>query len=80
MLMENSSTVFEQSPYKPLLPLVDRKGSVMIRLRRRMASRRLWCIFVKQGTVKRCVVALLVLSVVSIFCYTHYLVTTSFSR
>ncbi|GFG34914.1 hypothetical protein Cfor_04122 [Coptotermes formosanus] len=80
MLMENSSTVVEPSLYKPLLPVVDRKGSVMIRLRRRMASRRLWCILVKQGTVKRCVVVLLVLSVISIFCYTHYLVTTSFSR
>lgn len=79
MLMDNS-TVVDSSPYKPLLPVVDRKGSVMIRLRRRMASRRLWCILVKQGTAKRCVVVLLVLSVISIFCYTHYLVSTSFSR
>lgn len=78
MLMENS-TVVDSSPYKPLLPVVDRKGSVMIRLRRRMASRRLWCILVKQGTVKRCVVVLLILSIISIFCYTRYLVSTSFS-
>jgi hypothetical protein len=78
MLMEDSSVV-EPSPYKPLLPVVDRKGSVMIRLRRRMASRRLWCILVKQGTVKRCVGVLLAVSVVSIFFYTHYLVST-FSR
>jgi len=78
MLIKNS-TVVESSPCKPLLPVVDRKGSVMIRLRRRMASRRLWRILVKQGTVKRCVVVLLVLSVISIFCYTHYLVSASFS-
>lgn len=65
----------EPSPYKPLLPVVDRKGSVMIRLRRRMASRRLWCILVKQGTVKRCVVVLLFVSVISVF-FTQYLVST----
>ena len=75
-----NSTVVESSPFKPLLPVVDRKGSVMIRLRRRMASRSLWRILVKQGTVKRCVVVLLVLSVISIVCYANYLVSASFSR
>jgi hypothetical protein len=78
--MANSSTVVAASLYRPLLPLVERKGSLMIGLRRQMVSRRQWCIMVKQGTVKRCVAALLVLSIISIFCYTRYLVTTPFSR
>jgi hypothetical protein len=80
MIMENSSTMVAASLYRPLLPLVERKGSLMIGLRRQMVSRRPWCIMVKQGTVKRCVAALLVLSIISIFCYTRYLVTTPFSR
>jgi hypothetical protein len=73
--MENSSAMVA-----PLLPLVERKGSLMVGLRRQMVSRRPWCIPVKQGTVKRCVAALLLLSIVSILCYTHYLVTTPLSR
>ncbi|PNF18256.1 Bifunctional heparan sulfate N-deacetylase/N-sulfotransferase [Cryptotermes secundus] len=79
MMTENSSTMVAASLYKPLLPFVERKGSLMIGLRRQMVSRRPRCILVKQGTVKRCVAALLVLSIISIFCYTRYLVNTPFS-
>lgn len=35
---------------------------------------------VKQTTVKRCVVALLFISIASILYYTHYIVSSPFSR
>ncbi|KAH0568345.1 hypothetical protein KQX54_020490 [Cotesia glomerata] len=35
---------------------------------------------VKQATVKRCVAALLLVSVASIFYYTHYVISTPLSR
>ena len=35
---------------------------------------------VKQATVKRCVAALLLISVASIFYYTHYVISSPLSR
>lgn len=35
---------------------------------------------VKQATVKRCVAALLLVSVASIFYYTHYIISSPLSR
>ncbi|KAJ9581958.1 hypothetical protein L9F63_003711, partial [Diploptera punctata] len=65
--------------YKPLLAPEDKRASEVIGVRRHTVSRRLWCIMVKQGTVKRCVGALIVLSAISIIFYTNYLISSPFS-
>ena len=75
----DSSSVVMQPLYKPLLTPEDRRASDVL-VRRHTVSRRLWCIMVKQGTVKRCVGALIFLSFISIVYYTNYVISSPFSR